>query len=116
MQIYFSGTKRNAFLLNAIKNNQSLSNVDKKRRLQSVTEVRWHSNYAAVKSFLSLYEPVILALETLSDNRSFDEKTAIEAAGLIKNLVCFEAILCAEISLNILNITKFFVIIYKLVY
>ncbi|RNA13111.1 hypothetical protein BpHYR1_006675 [Brachionus plicatilis] len=53
-----------------------------------------------------LFEPVVLALENLTDSGIFESKTVSEAIGLLKYVTNFECLITCEIIFKILTILK----------
>ncbi|CAF0982578.1 unnamed protein product, partial [Brachionus calyciflorus] len=108
IRTFFNGVKRNAILKNCIDNNFNLNSNEKKRRLQSFCETRWHSHFRVLENFLILYEPVVFALETLADDGFFDSKTTAEAKGFLRYITSFECLITCQIVFKILSITKIY--------
>ena len=58
LEKFFSCSKKNSILIDYIKKDKNLSSTNKKRRLQVHRATRWHSCFAAVESFIVLFEPI----------------------------------------------------------
>ena len=85
----------------------SLTKHSKKRRLQHHATTRFLSYAYVIEGFLVLFEPVINALEKLSDKESiFDAKTKSESENLLAKILKFQFLITCEIMFYILNVTK----------
>ena len=108
LHIFFKGAKRNAVLENHIANSRKLSNHDKLRKLQSLSETRWGCRRAAIESYGILSGVVGDALEELKSARGMDHNTVTEASGLLCSISSFDFVLSLIVADEILKVTNSF--------
>lgn len=108
VHIFFKGAKRNAVLTNHIEKSKTLSNHDKLRKLQSLSDTRWGSRMAAIESYGVLSGVVGDALEELKSTPGMDHNTVTEASGLLCSISSFDFVLSLIVANEILKVTNSF--------
>ena len=79
-----------------------------KKKIKPLCETRWVERHTAFQDFQDLYEPLLLCLQTISENRSkkWDLKSKTEAQGLLHQIKMPQFICAFYSALYLLGYTK----------
>lgn len=73
------------------------------KKLKELCKVRWIERHIAYNRFLELYEPIVMALETIERGQRFNRASANEAATLVAAITKFEYICALVLTCQILS-------------